>query len=235
MIETEDRSKLLVDLKHFYGALDLRLRLLQRTRQQLDAQLAPEFSVFHYLNPDELTLSELISDLLSPQGNHGQGATFLSLFLKLIGSPVPTDCARVVREDFTRYGPSSRRRIDITLDFGSSGIGIENKPFADEGENQIADYANHLDRKYKGAYLIVFLSDNGRPPHSISAELLTSLDESRKLVLLSYSVDLAEWLKQCWRECRAERVRWFLQEFQDWIIEEFPLEPGKEDHHGVIK
>jgi PD-(D/E)XK nuclease superfamily len=55
----------------------------------------------------------------------------------------------VVREDATRYIIASQRRIDITIDFGNAGIGIENKPWAGEQPDQLRDYAAHLAKKYR--------------------------------------------------------------------------------------
>lgn len=240
MEDTPLTSGLISDVRQYLSGLDMRLKFLRHTRAELDAQFATEFSVFRYLVTDEVKLSDLISDLLSPEGTHGQGETFLSLFLKRIGRPVaekPIVAAgsiRVIREDCTRYCPNFRRRIDITIDFGTLyGIGLENKPFAEEGDDQLADYADHLNRKYGGNYTLVFLSNDGRAPQSISGKLRDFLSHSQKLVVLSYEEDILNWLRDCWRECRADRVRWFLSDFSNWVSRAFPSELLSEGHNAI--
>jgi hypothetical protein len=47
---------------------------------ELDRQLARRFNAFRYISPNELRLSYIISDLLNPQGVHGQGNVFLRTF-----------------------------------------------------------------------------------------------------------------------------------------------------------
>ena len=56
---------------------------LQAVREQ-DRRLARHFNVFRYLRDDELGLSRIIADLLDPDGEHGQGATYLEAMLELL-------------------------------------------------------------------------------------------------------------------------------------------------------
>ena len=46
------------------------------------------------------------------------------------------------------------------------GIAIENKNKPNPGyqERQLDDYAKHLDSKYKGQYLLLYLTPDGKPP-----------------------------------------------------------------------
>ncbi len=44
------------------------LGILRLARQRYARVLAPEFNCFNYICPDELKLSQIISDLLNPQG-----------------------------------------------------------------------------------------------------------------------------------------------------------------------
>src|ERR1017187_2863553 len=51
-----------------------------REWQKVAANEAPTFRALSVLSPDENRLSDIIAELLSPRGSHGQGATFLTLF-----------------------------------------------------------------------------------------------------------------------------------------------------------
>jgi hypothetical protein len=39
------------------------------------------------------------------------------------------------------------RRIDFTVDMGPDGVGVENKPWASDQEEQVLDYVRHLAKK----------------------------------------------------------------------------------------
>jgi hypothetical protein len=175
--------------------------------------------VLSYIRPDENRLSDIISDLLDPTGTHGQGSVFLHGFLEMIA--VPSESIRppyrVSREDRTLF----ERRIDITLVVGDFGIGIENKPWADEGENQLKDYMIHLRGKYGERCLLVYLSGDGSAPVSLDPNDLTEPVAARRFKALSYSAHLHQWLKRCLRNCQAEKVRWFLHDLMNYVESEF--------------
>src|ERR1039457_4161174 len=160
-----DRKALTTALGEFYETVATRIEYIQKQRKNAHLYEATGFTAFDYIHPDENRLSDVICDLLDPSGKHGQGTLFLNSFLEVVGVPPETIYTRVraKREDRTSYCSSSERRIDITLDFGDFGIGIENKPFAFEAENQLTDYSLHLRGKYK-RFLLVYLSGDGREP-----------------------------------------------------------------------
>lgn len=57
---------------------------------------------------------------------------------------------KLIREDSTAYIVNNQRRIDITLNFENKfEIGIENKPWDKEQENQLQDYEKHLRKKVR--------------------------------------------------------------------------------------
>ena len=71
-------------LTEFYGTVGTRLKFFQQAQRDVDRYLATRFSVFDYVDPDENQLSDIIGDLLNPEGKHGQAALFLNLFLSAI-------------------------------------------------------------------------------------------------------------------------------------------------------
>lgn len=219
MATLADRNGLRTALDAFYGALKPRLDRFQTERQEIDRCEASRFNVFDYIDPDENCLSDIIQDLLDPSGKHGQGTLFLNTFLEAIGV-LPEAIHppfRLKREDRTLYSASFERRIDITLELGDFGIGIENKPFAREGKDQLRDYWVHLRRKYPQQFMLVYLSGDGSEPTSLSTADLATLRAANQFRSLAYRTDLHQWLEGCCRDCQADKVVWFLRDLGNYV------------------
>ena len=58
------------------------MNVFKKARELFEKKLAPDFSVFNYINTDELMLSRIIADFLNPKGIHAQGKIFLKLFFE---------------------------------------------------------------------------------------------------------------------------------------------------------
>jgi hypothetical protein len=50
-----------------------------------------------------------------------------------------------------------------------------------------------------------------------------ALATQRKLLVLSYREHLQHWLTGCYKECHAEKVRWFLRDFIDFVVRGFAV------------
>ena len=147
------------------------LRAARTVEHELDRHLARRFNAFRYLRDDEHGLSRIIADLLDPAGEHGQGATFLTAMMELLGGRVQyttTEKGRVVRE----RGIPGSRRIDITVDVptvdGFFCLAIENKPYADDQPGQCRAYLKFLSRSYDERFLLVYLPPRYRMPSKSS-------------------------------------------------------------------
>jgi hypothetical protein len=220
------------DLLHFSGNLQYRLKVLGQTRQHTDRLLATRFNVFDYIRADENRLSDVIRDLLDANGTHGQGDLFLREFLDTVCDVVPTGWTfrSAVRENSTSLIESHRRRIDIVVDLQSFGIGIENKPWADDQDDQIRDYVAHLGRRFAGKFVIVYLSSAGEKPVSIDVAVSEQLLTAKKLVLWAYGGAFHTWLERCRRVCASEKIRWFLYDFATYAGQTFAA-PKPEGGH----
>lgn len=222
------------DLDNFFSNLRFRLDIFQEYKKQTDVYLASDFNVFEYIQPNENRLSDIIADLLNPDGKHGQGDLFLNEFLRMIDASRQYEAQKVnvKREDPTRYIMNPFRRIDIIIDFdsGDFGIGVENKPWAGEQQDQIRNYKEHLEKKYK-SFILVYLSGDGSEPQSIGKDEREALKQNGRLKVLTYFDDVKNWLESCYKECKAEKVRWFLTDFIEYIGGNFKqsLEGGEED------
>lgn len=111
-------------------------------------------------------------------------------------------------------------------------IGIENKPRAIEQDNQLQAYQEHLSKKYGDHWCLVYLSGDGSKPISIEEKLREQYMETGKLVVLNYVEDVVEWLNNCYKECKAEKVRIFIQDFIEYIEENF--KNASEDVDGGV-
>ena len=225
MTEAEYKQK----LSRFFGDLLFRYRISKSVKAQMDKYLASDFNLVSILAPGEETISRLIALLLEPDGVHGQGKAFLVKFvgilrecLKKRGVENPMENvgeignAKVETEHSTDKG----RRVDILIDLPNFVIGIENKIWAGDQKDQLKDYGEYLANKGKD-YLLIFLTCDGREPSewSIPRDERAELEKEGRLITLSYRQLLLPWLKECLKECEADKVRWFIRDFISWIEE----------------
>ena len=137
-------------LAAFFAGLGPVVAAARRAQAVLDRRVAPQFSVFDYFKERETDLSRAFGGLLDPAGTHGQGDTFLQLFLDEIRCSLGEDlrdnfpCSDTQECDVRLEYPTDKGRIDIVLEMpGNRWIGIENKPWAPEQENQISNYKSN--------------------------------------------------------------------------------------------
>ena len=161
-------------LLHNAPAFLQRMRVVSQYQQvvqaELDRQLAVRFNVFEeFFYPDEQTLSRLFAWLLNPAATHGQGDTFLHLFLQLCCAEAKLDLqgVRVQTEVCTTHIKNANRRIDIVITGKDWVVGIENKPWAGEQAEQLVDYQNHLGNLKKKRAVLVFLAGDHKKPISL--------------------------------------------------------------------
>ena len=230
-VHVESReTKLRVELTSFFSGLGPAIDIARRAQKEMDRRAATKFSIFDYFRVQETDLSRIFADLLDPSGSHGQGDRFLSLFLTLFLEETlpeysPPRTLTNTKMVHLEYSTHERRKIDIVLEMADNHwIGIENKPWAEEQERQVEAYIEYLQGKIKknGTAWILYLSGNGRDPQTLPNN--TKLRECCRTVPYrknSTGNSLENWIEQCWRECEAEQVRWFLKNLLEYIQREF--------------
>ena len=219
----------------FFAGLTSAVDIASVAQAELDRRAATRFSVFDFFHERETDLSRVFGRLLDPTGSHGQGGRFLDLFLHETCRGVhPDRRARFPSSGFERarvqfeYPTDEGRRIDIVVELpGHCWIGIENKPWAGEQEQQIAHYLQFLDRKaassVTGEAWLAYLSGDGRDPETLPEKN----EERERCVTMAYrenargTPSVEEWIRQCLRDCEAERVRWFLKDFLEYLGRSF--------------
>ena len=221
-----------VELSSFFASLGTVVDIAKQAQTDLDRIAATKFSIFDYFHEKETDLSRIFAGLLKPTGGHGQGDRFLSLFLKKMPCSRDEPSKRLIDvfqdvdlhecKVHLEYMTNKGRRIDIVLEIDDRWIGIENKPWAGEQEDQLKDYIEDLQKK--GTAWVLYLSGDGSEPTTIpdgkagnccpTAPYRESDDKSPSI---------ENWIQQCWRECEAERVRWFLKDLLEYIRQSFEL------------
>lgn len=206
--------------------------VLDRKQAMLDRRVAPQFSVFDYSKEQETNLSCAFGRLLDPAGTHGQDDVFLELFLGEIRRlredfPYPDTRGCKVYLEYTTNGG----RIDIVLEMpGKHWIGIENKPWAAEQENQVTNYMTYLEELAEsvegGTAWILYLSGDGSDPETTEG---LSEEQISRCLTMPYRTrneklpSVENWIRRCGERCEAERVRWFLKDFLEYVEKNFRL------------
>lgn len=220
----------------FFEGAKQGLDVLRPAIAESDRHLAEKFNFFHSINLDENRMSDVFAFLLNPDETHGQGELFLREFL----SDVPVEWLPengwnricVGREEPTTQIENWKRSIDIEIAFriddGWAAIAIENKPRAKDQNQQISDYARHLERMYEGCFRLIYLTPDGQKPseNSIDPKERKELEDAGKLDYASiwhWASDNG-WLKRAEDKVKAERVRWFVSDFRKALIESLQQE-----------
>ena len=220
-------------LRSFFSGLAPAIAMANEAQRRLDRVAATSFSVFHYFRENEHRMSAIFADLLRPDGRHGQGTTFLRLFLEEIDRG-KKDCIRK-RSCYesleqcsvhTEYVTSERRLIDIVLELGNMWIGIENKPWAGEQPEQVQHYLCFLQEQKKDERAcVLYLSGSGEDAKTIED------DKRRHYLTIPYNSytngngpSVAHWIAECWSRCEADQVRWFLKDLHEYVKRSFNAE-----------
>ena len=204
--------------------------------RELDRKLAHRFNILDYLRDDEVGLSLIIADLLNPKASHGQGLLFLQTLLsleELKNTRHWPDLDRNQISVIVERKITADRRIDISVHIdGTDGqthcLAIENKPYADDQENQVKDYLEYLGEKYDERFLLIYISPTGEGPSEWGIRR-TGLDKWKdRFAIMPYHRDqeeqaeefdafriphsLSDWLGECRKNCEVDRLRWFLRD-----------------------
>ncbi len=225
-------------ISSFFNDIRFRKKIYKSFKAKYEPFVAFDFNVFDFIRPDENGISNIIRHILDPCGAHGQGDVFLRQFLEIENIaeyPKQTDNLEettITCEEPTTLIESSKRRIDITINFNNFGIGIENKPWAGEQEEQLQDYHEQMNKNYGTNYQIIFLTQDGREPKSLDKNICNELSKNNKLLLFRYQHQIKSWLETCQEKCRSEKVRFFLQDFINYIETHLKVEEDQENEQG---
>lgn len=188
--------------------LDTHRQLLSRIgttcqhHKEISRLSGADFNVFKIVKVvhDEVRHSAFLAELLNPKGTHGQGDVFLRLFVEKLGIK-DFQCENAVANVEQHIGTvtdTNGGRIDILIDDKRGNhIIIENKIYANDQDNQLIRYYNYS--KQNLFYLTLHGDDaSDRSRSNSHNEVKLKCGEDYKL--LSYKIDILEWLEQCQKE-----------------------------------
>lgn len=217
--------------KKYFKNVISKKEIIDNKQLEIDKFYSTKFSFFDYLYFGENNLSDIFRDLLDMDGNHGQKGVFFNLFLKIIFTNDLQISQKIEkfkyfkpvikREVYTDRIHNSHRRIDIVIEWNNDfAIGIENKPFDRDQDNQLLDYAEHLKAKYAD-FCLVYLAEKEVTEKSILKNKLEELKLENKFKHINYSEDINHWLSNCANECQSPKIVFFLEDLKNKLKNHF--------------
>lgn len=184
------------------------VQLLIDKEEQLKKAKGESFNIFSILKMESKendTHSNLLGNLLDPNGSHLMGAVFLEEFLDLnnLKDFLDASTTRVYLEYSCGKVDCKAKtggRIDIyLLDKNGRSISIENKVYAGDQPCQIERYVNHN----KASNKVFYLSLDGKDASEDSrGDLRAGID----YFTISYRDDIINWLEKCSKEASNQPI-----------------------------
>jgi hypothetical protein len=206
-----------VTLNSLFGHVEASLAAGREKWERREREEAPHFEANSFFLKREVVDSRVLAALLSPTAAHGQGTTFLRLFLHnlkidpdhldLQRTRVDCECGFLDEEGKCRW-------IDVLVTLSDrSVIAIENKSRgAGDQPNQVEAYLRWLKRNYPDQFTFVYLSN--QPPDSVSKDEWDGYGKRARWLLIS---DLSDWLVEWGEAAKARKVQDFLMGFSNHL------------------
>ena len=233
---TENYKKLTRELQeekftHHKQLIDPLLTGYKQTKDEIrqrEKEYATKYNIFDVLNvkyAETLTHTPFLTNLLNPQGSHGQGNLFLKNFLH--GFIPEQKNQNFILEDSGDYFIKEEKvtplgRIDIYIKSNNPkkrfGIVIENKIYAADQYKQLKRYYDFL-RKYKKLaddhIMVFYLTPHGDEPDEFTSgkRLKDSPNNMQVFKSISYKKDISGWLKETHSLIQPEKVKLMINQY----------------------
>lgn len=219
-----------LQLDRLFTGLEATRTSFREFREIYNPTLAFRFNALNFFKPGENKVSEILAYFLDPAEGHGQGRLFLDLFLeKFCNGGIEYATVTV----YTEFRLPGERRIDILLVFDDDryAVAIENKIWAADQKDQLLDYNTYLAGRFQNRYALFYLTPYKKGPsaHSIQKEALAALLGTH-LFPIDYSTEIIALVKSWGLQCRADRVKTFLIDFQHYLEQEINGETFMNEH-----
>jgi hypothetical protein len=218
------------DIRYYFDTASFLVKSAEAIDQELAEKTGKNFNIFDTLELSyETHISRILRELLDPKGSHGQGTRFLEAFFEQCKEQAPAirgwagDLSNV--SVIPEFRTLAERRIDLVIKLpGNRYIGIENKPFAAEGQNQLDDYAAELDQRSRNNFYLVYLCGHNGQPYTLHK--YKWLKAERRFVDMRYNrrdegPSLKLWATRCAQIAEADKLRLFMRDFSFWIAAKF--------------
>ena len=261
--DKKGRCRFMDNLKKALKDLAHQIDLIKSNRDAIKKETKQNFNVFTAVLAahDETRLhSRFITYLLNPNANHDCGKLFLKSFIDtlierkdvLSLNEDQIKALNDIKDDNVKCSKATteknanRRRIDIYLDFEDKNekykIAIENKIYAYEQVQQIADYAEFINSRESNNFLF-YLTLDGK--ESYTAENTTT-GQIAEYFSISYREHILAWLEKCLRATyKYPNINQVIQQYQNVVkqltyqtLEDNDMEKIKEiikANPGIIK
>jgi hypothetical protein len=209
----------------------IELEALEQARERYSPQLAPDFSIFDYVDTSELGLSRILGDLLNPKGKHGQKDLFLRCFIERCLPNLDDNGWQEFKDNLSKtkikleertWAIHSYRRMDIYLSQSAKfGICIENKPYTIDQKQQLVDYAMELETRRLQKFHLVYLNEKGVPHQdSLDEASKEKLEANKQISYVKYT-ELAKCLEYCVENIPNTDVSNFIRKLILFINKQF--------------
>lgn len=192
------------------------------------------YNLFKVLEVEEkeVLMCRVLTDLLNPEGLHGQGEKYLKSFLNIIFDEEDSEGICSTAHVYKEYPITKDKRIDIVIASADRFIPIEVKINAGEQKSQCFDYFNfakHHDSNIK----LVYLTKWGYEPsdYSLSSANGKEILSLENVKCISFAKDILGWLADMIQteedSCMAEMLRQYkgaIEEFTLFINEDLQME-----------
>ncbi|MBT3069671.1 PD-(D/E)XK nuclease family protein [Rhodomicrobium sp. Az07] len=229
------------DIRYYFDTAAFLVKSAEAIDRELAEKTGKNFNIFDALELSyENHISRILRNLLDPKGSHGQGTRFLEAFLEQCKEQAPAirgwagDLSDV--SVIPEFRTLAERRIDLVVKLPPDRyIGIENKPFASEGSEQLDAYAEHLEKESRSVreamgggtginfYLIYLCGHAGLPS---SLKRYAWLRDEHHFVDMRYNrrddaPSLKSWANRCAQIAEADKLRIFMRDFSHWLAAKF--------------
>lgn len=204
----------------YYSILKTKVDFVNEVKKEYSKTLAADFNSLDFWYVGENKVSEILCFLLNPNASHGQGDTFLKLFINKFEINFTYNNISEVLAIVEKV-TSNNRRIDIFLMNTISGttIGIENKIYVEtkDQKNQINDYLSFLhniSRNNSFSFFYLAPKDKMVSSQSFDKKNAEQLYCKHKIAFINYEEDIIPLVHQFAISAENDRVRAFIFDFK---------------------
>lgn len=218
--ERRNKEKIVHDFKGNFNRLNASYNVIKNLSDKLNSTKAEDFNFFKILGIDHLevkTHTPFISELLDPNGSHGQKNIFLATFLNSTLGFSDKEA-----QDDNWYVIKEKEHIDIRILNHSlkKAIYIENKINSDAYSGQLSRYYKHWKEGFfQGHGAFIYLTPSGNIPsnNGFDENIYPKKEILKELKLFSYHDQIHNWLVDTFPKIQSVKVQHTLSQYIDII------------------
>ncbi|GLX64060.1 hypothetical protein KMU_21010 [Proteus vulgaris] len=206
-----------------------------KAKKRYYKKLSPDFSPLSLFKINENTISKCLAFLLDPTETHAQGKLFTQNFYKYFIKNNKYQSVKSVCLEQAVERDDSYRRLDIFVETSDLLIGIENKPWAEDEENQLYDYGCWLKKRAgrsRKKWILFYLSNSEYSEYSLSKD--TDKEIKDNIHHITY-YEIIKWLEECSYKIESIQVKMFIESIIKFINSEINYELNMELQDEIVE